>query len=168
MHILADHNFKLCSSQMSNSPSSVCDKLTVGEGIKLSNLIVYCKMLQGQLNMLSSLSQPRAEPGLLLLFEVVCVCAGVGEVELLLEATCPTSRCCLLFLFSLLSGAGRAWPSSPLVLSNSSERHGRSPVSPSSSPSFLGAAGLRATWPFKDPRRAKCGAPHRIQEIPRT
>lgn len=125
-------------------------------------------MLLGQLNTLSSLSQPRAEPGLLLLFEVVCTCGGAGEVGLLLEATCPTSRLCLLFLISLFSGAGMALHSSPLILSRNSECCGRSPIFPSSSPSFLGAAGLRFTWPFKDARRVKYGAPHRINEIPCT
>lgn len=45
----------------------------MGEGIKLSSSIDYLEMLLGQLDMLASLSQPRAEPGLLLLFEVVCV-----------------------------------------------------------------------------------------------
>lgn len=79
-------------------------------------------MLLGQLDILL---QPRAEPGLLLLFDVVCTCGVVGDVMLLLEAACPSSSLSLLFLISPLAGAGRAWVSNPLPLPRSSGCPGR-------------------------------------------
>lgn len=74
MHILAYLNFKLSICQVSNSPSSV-DVLYSPSSIYVPVLeawIDYFKILLGQLKM-SSLSQPGAEPVLLLLFEVLCV-----------------------------------------------------------------------------------------------
>lgn len=41
---------------------------------------------------------------------------------------------------------------------------GGSPVFSSSSPSLPGATGLRITWFFRDPRRAKCGTLYRTRE----
>lgn len=122
-------------------------------------------MLLGQLDILL---QPRAEPGLLLLFDVVCMCGGVGDVVLLLEAACPSSRLSLLFLISPPAGAGRAWVSNPLPLPRSSGCPGWSYTFPHHHhPLFFfpADAGLRFSWSFRHPKRGKYGAPQRIQEI---
>lgn len=89
----------------------------------------YFKMLLGQLKMLSSLSQPGAEPVLLLLFEVLCV--WWGERVETMTGFSSDSRYCVIFLVSPLSGAGRAWLSYPPIISRGSEYHGKSHVSPS-------------------------------------
>lgn len=129
-------------------------------------------MLLGQLDILS---QPRAEPGLLLLFEVVCMCGGVGDVLLPLQATCSSSRLSLLFPISPLAGAGRAWASNPLPRSS-----GMSPTFPfPEAVDVLGGLPPSLTIPFFFSQELlgwgsagpsgilgeKYGAPQRIQEI---
>lgn len=92
-------------------------------------------MLLGQLKM-SSLSQPGAEPVLLLLFEGVCVWWG-GRLETMTGFS--------LFWQQMLHGIpcfSLVWCRKSLaqpspIISRSSEYHWRSHVSPSSPPSFL-------------------------------
>lgn len=80
-----------------------------------------------------------------------CVCGGWERLGILLEATCPTSGSCLLFLIS-----SALWSSD-----HSQEQWISQEVShlPFISPSFLAAAGLRFSWSFRHPTRENAEHP---------